>query len=87
MVYGYFFTPMHIYRDMTNDDNVTLSEDGQLTLAKVSKQHKGEWKCQATNSEGSTEQTMKVLVKMPIVGKNNMYCINCHVIGILVYLT
>jgi len=55
-------------RDMTNDDDVAISEDGQLTLVKASKQHEGEWKCQATNSEGTTEQTMKVLVKMPIVG-------------------
>ena len=56
---------------MTNDDDVTISEDGQLTLAKASKQHEGEWKCQATNSEGTIEQTMQVLVKMPIMGKNN----------------
>jgi len=60
------------YRDMTNDDDVTISEDGQLTLVKASKQHEGEWKCQATNSEGTTEQIMKVVVKMPIVGKKNM---------------
>jgi len=47
---------------MTNDDNVMISDDGQLTLVKASKQHEGEWKCQATNSEGTTEQKMKVLV-------------------------
>ena len=56
---------------MTNDDDVTISEDGQLTLVKASKQHEGEWKCQATNSEGTTEQTVKVFVK---IGKKSMYC-------------
>jgi len=49
---------------MTNDGDVTISENGQLTLVEASKQHEGEWKCQATNSEGTTEQTMKVFVKI-----------------------
>jgi len=59
---------------MTNDDDITISEDGQLTLVKASKQHEGEWKCQATNSKGTIEQTMKVFVKMPIVGERSMHC-------------
>ena len=62
---------------MTNDDDVTISEDGQLTLAKASKQHEGEWKCQATNSEGTIEQTMQVLVKMSTVGKNSIGSLVC----------
>ena len=80
MVFRCVWLLLHTYayfRDMTNDDNVMISDDGQLTLVKASKQHEGEWKCQATNSEGTTEQTMKVLVKMSIVGKNDTYCINC----------
>ena len=69
------------FRDMTNDGDATISEDGQLTLVKVSKQHEGEWKCQATNSGGTTEQTMKVLVNTSIVDNKNVYYINCHAFG------
>ena len=56
---------------MTNDEDVTISEDGQLTLVKASKQHEGEWKCLANNCEGTTEQTMKVFVK---TGKKSICC-------------
>jgi len=67
----------YIFRDMTNDDDVIISEDGRLTLVKASKQHEGEWTCEATNSEGTTEQTMKVLIKMLNVGKHctNLPCL------------
>ena len=42
-------------RDMTEDDVIVISSNDQLTLTSVSKDHEGEWRCQATSSSGSTE--------------------------------
>ena len=49
-------------RDMTEDDAIVISSDGQLTLTSVSTDHEGEWRCQATNSSGSTEAKTKLKV-------------------------
>ena len=47
---------------MTENDVVVISSNGQLTLTSVSKDHEGEWRCQATNSSGSTEVKTKLTV-------------------------
>ena len=47
---------------MTEDDTVVISSNGQLTLTSVSTDHEGEWRCQATNSSGSTEAKTKLTV-------------------------
>ena len=57
-------------RDMTEDDFVVISSNGKLTLTSVSKDHEGEWRCQATNSSGSTEAKTKLTI-IPIRG--NIY--------------
>ena len=49
-------------RDITEDDAVVVSSNGQLTLTLVSKDHEGEWRCQATNSLGSGEARTKLTV-------------------------
>ena len=54
-------------RDMTEDDFVVVSSNGKLTLTSVSKDHEGEWRCQATNSSGSTEAKTKLTI-IPIRG-------------------
>ena len=51
-----------LYRDMTEDDAVVISSNGQLTLTLVSKDHEGEWRCQATNSLGNGEAKTKLTV-------------------------
>ena len=53
---------------MTNEDDVKVAEDGQLSLVMATKNHEGEWKCQASNSEGNVEKKMNVKVKMHIKG-------------------
>ena len=53
---------------MTNQDGVKVAEDGQLSLVMATKDHEGEWKCQASNSEGTVEKKMNVKVKMHIKG-------------------
>ena len=55
---------------MTEDDAVVISSNGQLTLTSVSIDHEGEWRCQATNSSGSTEAKTKLKVT-PVRG--NIY--------------
>ena len=47
---------------MTEDDAVVINSNGQLTLTLVSKDHEGEWMCQATNSSGSIEAKTKLKV-------------------------
>ena len=47
---------------MTEDDVIVISSNGQLTLTSVSKDHEGEWRCQATSSSGSTEAKTKLTV-------------------------
>ena len=49
-------------RDMTENDVIVISSDGKLTLTSVSKDHEGEWRCQATNTSGSTEAKTKLKV-------------------------
>ena len=51
-----------LFRDMTEDDVAVISSNGQLTLTLVSRDHEGEWRCQATNSSGSTEATTRLIV-------------------------
>ena len=51
-----------IFRDMTENDAVAISSNGQLTLTSVSKDYEGEWRCQATNSSGSAEAKTKLTV-------------------------
>ena len=53
---------MFVFRDMTENDAVAISSNGQLTLTSVSKDHEGEWRCQATNSSGSCEAKTKLKV-------------------------
>ena len=47
---------------MTEDNVIDISSNGQLTLTSVSTEHEGEWRCQATNSFGSTEAKTKLKV-------------------------
>ena len=58
---------------MTENDAVDISSNGQLTLTSVSTDHEGEWRCQATNSSGSTEARTWLRVTP---GKRNIYIIN-----------
>ena len=51
-------------RDMTEDDAVVISSNGQLTLTSVSTEHEGEWRCQATNSLGSGEARTRLTVTL-----------------------
>ena len=63
---------------MTENDAVVISSNGQLTLTSVSKNHEGEWRCQATNGSGSTEAKTKLKVTR---GKG-MYihaCVHTHI--------
>ena len=53
---------MFVFRDMTENDAVAISSNGQLTLTSASKDHEGEWRCQATNSSGSTEAKTRLTV-------------------------
>ena len=53
---------------MTEDDVIVISNNGQLKLTLVSKDHEGEWRCQATNSLGSSEARTRLTV---IPGKGN----------------
>ena len=55
-------TVFNFCRDMTENDAVVISSNGQLTLTSVSTDHEGEWRCQATNSSGSTEGKTKLKV-------------------------
>ena len=55
---------------MTEDDAVVISSNGQLTLTLVSKDHEGEWRCQATNSLGSSEAKTRLIVAP---GKSNTH--------------
>jgi len=48
---------------MTENDDVVISSNGQLTLAVVKTDHEGEWRCQATSSSGSTEARTNLTVK------------------------
>ena len=57
-------------RDMTEDDIIVISSNGQLTLTLVSKNHEGEWRCQATNSLGSSEARATLTVTP---GKGNTH--------------
>ena len=41
---------------------VVISSNGQLTLTLVSEDHEGDWRCQATNSSGSTEAQTRLIV-------------------------
>ena len=50
-------------RDMTEDDVVCIISNGHLTLTLVSKDHEGEWRCQATNSLGSSEAKARLTVR------------------------
>ena len=47
---------------MTENDVAVISSNGQLTLTSVSRDHEGEWRCQATNSSGSTEARTRLIV-------------------------
>ena len=47
---------------MTENDVAVISSNGQLTLTLVSRDHEGEWRCQATNSSGSTEAKTRLIV-------------------------
>ena len=71
-------------RDMTEDDVAVISSNGQLTLTSVSIDHGGEWRCQATNSSGSTEATTKLII-IPGRGMytHNYYMFSCHISCIL----
>ena len=60
-------------RDMTEDDVVVISSNGQLTLTSVSKDHEGEWRCQATNGAGSTEAQTRLIVTP---SKSNIHIYN-----------
>ena len=55
---------------MTEDDAVVISSNGQLTLTLVSKDHEGEWRCQSTNSLGSSEARTRLTVAP---GKSNTH--------------
>ena len=59
-------------RDMTEDDAVVISSNGQLTLTSVSTDHEGEWRCQATNSSASCEAKTNLTVT-PIKGNIHTY--------------
>ena len=59
-------------RDMTEDDAVVISSNGQLTLTSVSTDHEGEWRCQATNSSASCEAKTNLIVT-PIKGNIHAY--------------
>ena len=61
---------------MTEDDAVVISSNGQLTLTSVSKDHEGEWRCQATNSSGSSEAKTKLTVTLI---KGNIHICKWHV--------
>ena len=56
-------------RDMTENEAVDISSNGQLTLTSVSKNHGGEWRCQATNSYGNSEAKTQLIV----TSKKSMY--------------
>jgi len=56
------------FRDMTNEDDVKIAQNGQLTLVMATKNHEGEWKCLASNSEGNVEKKMNVKVKTHVKG-------------------
>ena len=60
-------------RDMTEDDVVVISSNGQLTLTSVTKDHEGDWRCQATNSSGSTEAQTRLIVTP---SKSNIHIYN-----------
>lgn len=65
---------------MTENDAVVISSNGQLTLTLVSKDHEGEWRCQATNSSGSTEARTKLTVqptKCMCMLPTNYYLVFC----------
>ena len=48
---------------MTENDDVVISSNGQLTLTVVRTDHEGEWRCQATSSSGSSEARTNLTVK------------------------
>ena len=48
---------------MTENDDVEISSNGQLTLTVVRTDHEGEWRCQATSSSGSSEARTYLTVK------------------------
>ncbi|XP_065904644.1 receptor-type tyrosine-protein phosphatase S-like isoform X2 [Dysidea avara] len=50
-------------KDMTENDDVVISSNGQLTLTVVRTDHEGEWRCQATSSSGSSEARTNLTVK------------------------
>ena len=56
-------------RDMTEDDAVVISSNGQLTLTSVSSEHEGEWRCQVTNNLGRGEARTRLTVT-PVKGNN-----------------
>ena len=76
---------------MTEDDIIVISSDGQLTLTLVSKDHEGEWRCQATNSLGSSEARTRLTVT-PGRGNSTMYtymhaCMHLHAYTHLTHAT
>ena len=64
-------------RDMTEDDVVVISSNGQLTLTSVSTDHEGEWRCQATNSSASCEAKTNLTVT-PIKGNIHTTYVHTH---------
>ena len=49
-------------RDMTNKGDVKIAQNGQLSLVMATKNHEGEWKCLASNSEGNVKKKMNIKV-------------------------
>ena len=60
-------------RDMTEDDAVVISSNGQLTLTSVSTDHEGEWRCQATNTSSASCEAKTNLTVTPIKGNIHTY--------------
>ena len=73
--YGYCVLCLLLCRDMTENDAVVISSNGQLTLTTVSKDFEGTWKCQATNSYGNSEARTKLTVKPVTKGKHSKLCL------------
>ena len=73
-----------LFRDMTENDVAVISSNGQLTLTSVSRDHEGEWRCQATNSSGSTEARTRLIVAP---GKGMYILVPCNIGNILYIMT
>lgn len=47
------------HRDALENTSAIIGANGQLTLPSISKDHEGEWTCQANNTFGNTELKFK----------------------------